>query len=305
MALRWIVFLGLIPLLPMAGATSPSSPIDLAMRIDDTPSLDQPFPVTLDITAHLDIGNVTVDVDVPPGWEKSPAQNRTFNLRRDEQRTVRWTVTPTSEGFWILRGTLETVGGGMTSRTQHYGFLHGNESRSSTNPEDVIPPFVIDLQFRGVEESPANVTLIATAAPQAAWMRFGTLSMDIGILNETRTAHGPGSRALTATLTTPVPPYHGARAWSQFGFTPDWRTEMPPGTGRYGTGLGCRDLWVTREAGPSLVIEASRDCDDTRHNFAPGPGIAVLGLLAATAVCIRRLRPAPDHRFDNGSKSRA
>ena len=280
----------LIACTPLAASTSPSAPIDLTFHIQETPALNQPFRASLDIVVHIDVGNVTVDLAIPPGWSKSPAHNRTVDLRRGETRTFAWDVTPKSEGFWILRAGLETQGGGMTSWTQQYGFLHAKESRFSGNPEEVIPTPAVDIQFRAVEKTPANVTLIVTATPQESWLKFGNLSTDFGILNESRHAEGPGSRALTATLTAGVPPYHGARAWAQFGFTPDWRTDNPPGTGRPGTGLGCRDLWVNRAAEPTLEIEPSRDCNDMGRRFAPGPGIAALGLLGFAAVWIRRRR---------------
>ncbi len=287
-----ILLIGVVLVLPIVSATSPSSPHDLALRIDGTPTLHERFSVTLDIDPHINVGNVTVDLFIPPDWEKSPAGNRTLTLREKETRALTWQVTPKSEGFWTVRAHLAGYGGSMTSWIQHYGFLHGNESRQAADPEDVIPTPVVDLQFRAVEQTPPKVTLIATATPRASWMRFGTLSTEFGILNESETAQGPGSRALVASLTTYVPPHYGARAWSQFGFTPDWRTETPPATGRPGIGLGCRDLWITREAGPALDIEPSRDCEEARSHLAPGPGIAALALVGATAAGIRRRRSA-------------
>lgn len=285
---RWLLLLATVLVVPTIAATPPSPPLDLTMRIDDAPTLHQRFAVTVIISAHIPMGNVTVDLDVPDGWTQDPAGNRTLNLREKEQRSLSWHVTPKSEGFWIVRAHLAAYEGGMTSWTEHYGFLHGGESLISTNPANVIPTPSVDLQFRAIEQTPANVTLIATVTPRASWMRFGTLTTEFGILNESKHAEGPGNRALIASLTTFIPPYHGARGWSQFGFTPDWRTAAPPDTGRYGIGLGCRDLWVTREAAPALEIEASRGCEEVRSHLAPGPGIAALVLLGITAAWTRR-----------------
>lgn len=287
----WILVLALALAVPTIPATPPSAPLDMALRVEGTPTLHETFLVTVTVTAYIAIGNVTVDVFIPPGWEKDPVGNRTFNLREQDERALVWHVTPTSEGFWTVGAHLEAYQGGMTSWTQYWGFLHGNESRVAGGHTSVIPTPIVDLQFRAVEQTPANVTLIATATPQASWMRFGTLTTEFGILNETKNAEGPGNRALVATLTTPIPPHYGARAWAQFGFTPDWRTETPKNSGdsaRYGTSLGCRDLWVNREAGPTLDMEPSRDCEQVRSHLAPGPGIAALAILGVAAAWIRR-----------------